>query len=653
MASCPSFGGNNTSSLIEGQVDKLFGYGKNAYDTAMAALQSIENTYTGNFAPIAQELNLEPIVADPELDLDLPDFVMPAKPNIELVSLEPPNPLSVPPGFSEVTIATSSVPDFTATLPTLSYPARPNALSAERPDDPAAIVQPTYPNDPSLIFPPVPELQDIILPTLPNIDVDAIVAEFRTLYDSKPEVPDVSLDNDFLTTLGQQYALVGDQAADFVAQCPALANLCPRLGELLSGGSIGMPVAVETAMRDRAFSAEDKTALQAERQATEDWLSRGFTLPAGVLDAKILVLRNQAWDKKAAINRDIWIESAKLEIENLRFAITQGIALEGQYWDHFLKLYDLCRTIAAALFDVQYKSVSLKLEVYKAELGAWQTYAEFFKTWLQAELSKLESYKLQLEGKKLLGDLNRQDVEIYKAQLDGVMAEVNVYKTRVDAANSRLQGELAKIEAYKAQVQAYSVNVGAYETEWKAYSQAIQGELGRVEVYKAQTQAFAARVDAYKSEVDAERTKGTFDLEVQKLRLEAWNRQAAYYSTQLQAEIARVEAETKIVASQTSLFSAEVQGETAKSEVAAREAGLRLQKKQIDANIMIEEARLALQEVLENSKIAVQAMGEIGRVAAQLSAGSLSALNMSASLGSSNSWGMSSECRVNYNIDES
>lgn len=653
MASCPSFGGNNTGSLIEGQVDKLFGYGKNAYDTAMDALRSIEHTYVSGFSPRSSPLNLSGLGNNPDMEIDLPDFVMPVKPIADALTFTLPDAPPVPPGFEGVNLSVNQVPTFTASLPTLAYPVRPGALSVDRPAGPGALTQPVYPDDLNLALPPVPELRDLDLPEPPEIDVDGIVAEFRDLYSSKPEAPDVSLDNDFLTTLNQQYALVGDRAAEFVAQCPALANLCPRLGELLSGESIGIPVAVETAMRDRAFSAEDKTALQAERQATEDWLSRGFALPAGVLDAKIMVLRNQAWDKKAALNREIWIESAKLEIENLRFAITQGIALEGQYWERFLKLYDVCRTIAAALFDVQYKSVALKLEVYKTELTAWQTYAEFFKTWLQVELSKLEAYKIVLEGKKLLGELNRQDVEIYKAQLDGVMTEVNVYKTRVEAANSRLQGELAKVEIYKAQVQAYSANVGAYETEWKAYGQAIQGELGRVEVYKAQTQAFAARVDAYKSEVDAERTKGTFDLEVQKLRLETWTRQAAYYTTNLQAEIARVEAETKIFTSKTSLFSAEVQGETAKGDVAAKETGLRLQKTQISANVAMEEARLALQEVLETSKIAVQAMGEIGRVASQLSAGSLSALNMSASIGSSSSWDMKSGCSVNYNIDAS
>lgn len=653
MPSCPSFSGNGVPQLIEGQIDKLFGYGQNAYTTAMDALHSIESTFNSTIASAGWQW--PPVTTTAPTDyLNLPDFQRPTKPDDLLLEFDLPHEPSTPPNFFEVEWSlTGEVPTFTASDPVLRLPSQPNSLNALRPTDPTPVVIPTYPADPTLVFPGVPTLREINLPNPPDVDVDTIVAEFRTLYNTRPEAPGIALNTDFLATLDQQYALVGNRASQFIAQCPALSLICPRLSELLSGNSIGLPSAVEQGLRDRAFTAEDKTAIQAERQALEDWLARGFSIPSGPLNAQIMVLRTQAWDKKATLNRDIWLESAKLEIENLRFALQQGIALEGQYWDHFLKLYDLSRTIAAELFDVQYKVVSAQIEVYKAELGAWQTYAEFFKTWLQAELSKLEVYKSELEARKLLGDLNRLDVEIYKAQLDGVLAEVNVYKTRVDAANSRLQGELAKIEVFKTQIQAYATDVGAYETEWKAYGQAVQAELGKVEIYKAVSQAFAARVEAYKTGVDAERAKKGFEIDVQKLRFEAWMQEMEFFKTQLSAEVARIESETKVYAAKTGLFSAEVQSESAFSEVAAKEASLRLQKLQIDANVEMEQAKLALQEALETSRIAVQAMGEIGRVSSQLAAGTLSALNMSASMGNSSSFSQSSGCSVSYNIDAS
>lgn len=651
MATCPSFSSGGVPQLIEGQIDKLFDYGHNAYQTAMEALHSIEAAFNNNIA--AAGWNWPPVTTTAPTDyLDLPDFQRPVKPDDLTLAFTPPNNPPTPPSFTAIEWAlTAEAPTFTLPDPVLTLPTRPGALTAVRPTDPEPEEMPTYPSEPVLTLPEVPTLRDLAIPDPPNVDVDAIVAELRTLYSARPEAPRMALDTDFLATLDQQYALVGNRASQFIAQCPALSLVCPRLGELLSGNSIGIPAAVEQGLRDRAFAAEDKTAGQAERQAIDDWLARGFTLPSGPLNAQITMLRTQAWDKKTTLNRDIWLESAKLEIENLRFALQQGIALEGQYWDHFLKLYDLSRTIAAELFDVQYKAVSAALDAYKSELTGWQTAAQFLQTWLQAELSKLQELRDKLEAQKLIGEMNRQDMDLYTARQNGVMTIVDLYKKQVDATNGRMQGILAKTDRFKTLLEAYAIEIGAHETEWKAYGQAMQGELGKATFYDAVSGAFANRVNAHKSVVETEKTKKDFDLSVQKLRFEAWMQEMEFFKTQLSAEVARIESETKVYVAKTGLFSDEVQSESAFSEVAAKEAGLRLQKLQIDANVEMEQARLALQEALETSRIAVQAMGEIGRVSSQLAAGTLSALNMSASMSSGNSFSQSSGCSVSYNID--
>lgn len=643
---CPSFSNNGVPGLITSQIDKVFVYGNNAYNVSMAALQSIKDEFSSKLA--AQALNLTQPAPVPEGQLDLPDYQPPEKPEADELVFTLPAGLSPPPSFTSVSLQPGTAPTFTDYNPTFTLPQRPNALTAVRPESPGSVTLPTYPADPTLTLPPVPTLRSFGLPTAPAIDVDSIIAEFQALYANRPTAPDTTLNENILATIDQQYALVGSRAQAFVDQCPALANLCPRLGELLSGESIGIPVAVETAMRERALGSEDLQAQRAEKQVIGDWLARGFTLPAGVLDAKIIALRSEAWDKKTAANRDIWIESAKFQIDNLRFAIQQGIALEGQYWDWFLKLYDQCRTIAASLFDAQYKAVMAKIEVFKAELTELQSYADFFKAWLQAELSKLDAYKSELEGKKLLGELNQQDVDIYRARLEGLVTQTNLFKTQVEAATSRLQGELAKIEVFKAQIQAYGAEVGAYETEWKAYGQAVQGELGKTEILKALTAAFASRVDAYKVTEDNKRAHAEFEIDVQKLRLEQWGQEAEHFKTLLSGETARVDAETRIFTAKTGLFSSEVQGESVKLDVASKEAGLRLQAHQIEITKLLEEARLAQQQAIESARIAVQAMGEIGRVAAQLSAGSLSALNMSASMGNSVDFRESSDCNTTH-----
>lgn len=651
MANCKSYSDNGVPQLIDSQLGRVTNAGTIAFNLALDAMRSIDTTFQGKIA--ARQLNLNPPLPTADELIELSDFEMPEKPEADALKFTLPPTPPTPPTINAIDIKPGTAPTYSGVDPILVLPVRPSAMVATRPTDPADIKIPTYPVAPDTNIPPAPNIRSYLLPEVPDIDVDAIVAEFKALYAQRPKRPNVDLHDSFLTSLDQQYAVVGTRAREFIAQCPALANLCPRLGELLSGGSIGIPVNVEQAMRDRGFSALDQAALREEKKVLGDWASRGFTLPGGTLETKLAAVRDQAREDRVKLARDIYIETAKLEIENLRFAIERGIALEGQYQDFFLKLYGACQSIAAALFDVQYRAVTLKLEVYKVELAAWRDYAEFFKSWLQAELSKLEAYKLELEGKKLLGELNVQDIELYKAQLASLDTAVTIFAKEIDAANGRLQGELSVLEAFKIRMQGYAIDAGVTETEWKAYASAIQGETSKAEFAKAAAQAFAARVDAYKAGEDTKRAQGSFELEEQKLKLSRWTQQSEYFKDLLQGEIARVESETRMFGAKTGLFSAEIQGQTARSGVESTEAGLRLQKYGIDTNLEVEQARLALQEVLESSKIAVQALGDISRTASQLAAGAYSALNMSASMGANTSWSEQSSCEVRYTIDES
>ena len=51
-------------------------------------------------------------------------------------------------------------------------------------------------------------------------------------------------------------------------------------------------------------------------------------MPPGMLQAQLDEVRQGERLKSAELNRDILVEAAKWEIESIRFAVTQGIALE-------------------------------------------------------------------------------------------------------------------------------------------------------------------------------------------------------------------------------------------------------------------------------------------------------------------------------------
>jgi hypothetical protein len=438
-------------------------------------------------------------------------------------------------------------PEFDASLPApLPLPTVPS-LTVRPLGDVPDVVSPEYPTAPLLAMPGEPQSLNIPLPTLRFPDLSGIDGLLEGLLANRPVEPVMSVPEDlFLNTFDSLRSSLG---AELQPSLPVEETLT----WMLSGDSIGIPADVAQGLRDRAFGAEDRQAYQAEVQVMQDWLSRGFTLPGGAMDARIMAVRQTSRDKKGEINRDLWLEEAKLEIEGLRFAVTQGIAYQGLLWDTKIKLWGVCAELANRYLDVQIKVLETTLAIYREKMSAWQTEAgvtrDYIAAKLQSELALLDITKSETEIAGLFVDINRQNVDLYRAKLDGISTEVDLYKARIDAANSQMQGQTLKLEAFAQQVAAYSATVRAFEAEWSGYSAAVSADNARIDGFRALVQAYGARVDAFGTRVNAESARVSSVIDSDRLRLDEFRTRADVYGTavnaygnQVNAERARVEA---------------------------------------------------------------------------------------------------------------
>ena len=630
----------STNELVQAQIAGFKNYADQAFNTALAALDAIANTYGSSWANIGiGGGNSGSIPLD-----SLPNYVkptpIPVAPDIEFAQPDDPGePLSASAIENalieaKARLAGIAVPVFTDTPLPLQLPLPPSGTLPAPPTDPAPIVAPVYPESPELTFPVLPALRAITLPDLAAPDLSGITALIAELRATRPVAPVLPESPDFGSLASHYYTLTNQQLTAFVGQCTALANLCPRLAELLSGTSIGMPAAVAQALRDRAFAAEDRQAVQAKTEALTDWLARGFTLPGGALEAKLATIHTLNRDKKAQLNRDLWIEEAKLEIENLRFALQQGIAYEGLLRESWGKLYNIVQALAQTEIEVNLKILDAAISLYKTKVEAWQAEFATIKDQLQIELAKLEVYKAELDGQKLIGQLNQQDIDLYKTQWEAINAKVSVYKAQIDAANSLLQAELAKLEWAVKRVQIYTAQVGAYEAEWKAYGVAAEAEKAKVELFESQSKAFASRVTAYAGQVDAAKAIADLDVTALKLQLEAWQNQLEQYKAELQTELGRIEALVKGSGVDVEVYKTKALVEEGYTnfEMKKLDYGLNLDK--LNADITLKEAELQQSRELSLAKLAQDALDGIARTGAQLAGSAMSAMNVQASLSS-------------------
>lgn len=645
----------STRDTVQDYLSQLSGYADGAYSTTLGAISSI----AGGFAGALDEIGIDwsPSVYDLA---GYPGYVKPgSEPKAPTISFVSPDSISNPISVSDIKdildeakgrFSAAEMPQFSAVPMELSLPVRPNAVLPTAPGDPAALVVPSYPSAPTLDEPSLPDLLAVELPTLIEPDLSGIDALIAALREEKPDSPVAPTLTDFATEAARYYALTDSQLTAFIGRCPALASLSPRLAELLSGQSIGVPAAVALGLRDRAFAAEDRQAVQAEQEALTDWLARGFTLPGGALEAKLALVRQLNRDKKAQLNRDLWLEEAKLEIETLRFAIQQGISYEGILRESWGKLYDIARVMAISGIETALKSLEASISLYRVQIDAWKTEFDTIKDQLQIELAKLEVFKSELEGQKLVFQINQQSVDLYTAQWNALNSKIGLYKSRVDAANSMLQGELAKLEWAAKRVQIYTSKVGAYESEWRAYGEGVRAESAKIELYKGQVEAFSTRVGAYKTQVDAIKTVADLDVTDIKTQLEAWQARAEHYKTKLSTELGRIDTLVKSAGVDVEVFKA-------KGEIENNYAGFQAKKLDYSANtdrLNFEEAAkaadLAMTRQIELSKLGLSALDATARAGSQLAGSAMSALNVHAGLSASSSEQWSESHNYNYEM---
>jgi len=635
--------GAGTFDIVESQISHFTEKGDEAYQTALDALQMISQSFTQNISTI-DSASLNPSVNSGSL----PEYMRPQpEPDVPDLTWKdtdaPTEPPTIDADFSDYFFEIPR-PTFQGKSPELKFIGVPSRNLPNPPNEPDPFKAPTYPDKPTIELPQIVSPINIVLPTLDPPDISGIQATIAGLRDNLPEAPSLPQDIGFTDIVNQFFSSAKLQISDTVL------GLVEKINTLLSGGT-GIPNDVALAMRNRAYFIEDRMAYQAEQTAIADWLARGFTLPGGSLEVKLTEIRQKSVDKKSELNLNLWIEEAKLEIENMRFAVQQGITYEAMHKDALIKLYGVCGDLAAKAADVQIKLLDAAVNVFQAKGQMWQIQFSTINSEIQLELSNIEVYKAQLEGQKLISDLNQQEVELYKTQIESVNSRVSLYKAEVEATNALLQGELGKLQYAAERVKLYATEISAWEAEWKAYGESVRAEQGKVEIYKALVQGFSSEVEAYAKNIDAAKTEASLQLETLQLGLQTWTAQLEKYKAEVQAESVRLGAASDVYRNQ-------MQGYALKHEAEKAYIGTELQKldyllnvDKFNADKTIKQADLEQTKMLQLTKIAQDSLDAVARTAAQLAGSAMSAMNVGASVSSGSSFSSGNSCSETYTYE--
>ena len=92
---------------------------------------------------------------------------------------------------------------------------------------------------------------------------------------------------------------------------------------VINNGYVGIPIAVEQAMWDRAKAKDAIESLRLEDEATTQFSSRGFAMPPGILVNRLLNIQQEAANKASTVGRDLAIKQAEISVDMTKHAITE------------------------------------------------------------------------------------------------------------------------------------------------------------------------------------------------------------------------------------------------------------------------------------------------------------------------------------------
>lgn len=194
----------------------------------------------------------------------------------------------------------------------------------------------------------------------------------------------VNLSHDFLGTYSDALRDMRPEFANAIAEY--IARWFPACvfahtedwicNTILTGGT-GLPPGIEEAIWERARRREAREAYRLEQEALTQGAARGFMIPPGAVTYRMLQVQQDSVDRQSSANRDEAIKHIDIIIENVRFAVEEGVKVRGQVMSalgDYIRAHFLPEEMALQKADGILKAKSVLVnsaaDYYRAQVAA-------------------------------------------------------------------------------------------------------------------------------------------------------------------------------------------------------------------------------------------------------------------------------------------
>ena len=622
---------NSVRQEVEGQFDwtktNILGSGTlGSIARTEAAISALENFNLD----LPDDITLLEPEFDPtiQIEWDIPEIVVE-----DFGAISPFDAGPAPTAGTLPTISSVTIPRFSSSISHLSIPPAPPDKNFDF-TTPAPTHDPfIFPDEVTYTLPDDPTLTPIVIPPTPNVDLPTLTLE------DFPVLQDLNIDTLIPWT-------------EPTYEPEIWTDVKTQLQTFFAGGT-GIRSDVQDAMVNRNTETENRLVRQQVQQAEEEWASRGYTAPPGMLAKRIDTLREQGLIKKLGASREVLIKTMDSEMENLRFAVQQGIAGEGMFITLFL-------ASAERLFMVQRLNIEYQIQYYNSLIAAFNAKlqqnmirAQVYEVQVRAALAEIEVFKALIEAESLKADMNKTLVEQYSEQIKGRMALVQLYSEEVKAVGVRAEVFEAEVSAYGAEIQAFATLVQADKHRFDSYATQMQGEEAKASIIESEARAYQAEVSGIEVGVRAEAAALEGAVDAFKAEIMAFQAKIAGLEGVNKNELAAIQSHLAGYQASTQRFVANLSAEEAKSnaELGAWQAKQSITIAQYEAQV--KRFQSLLEKAVQQANMALEGIKSAGQLSSTISAGALAAMHVGATISGSGGVSASGTDGVSFSYGDS
>ena len=556
----------------------------------------------------------------------------------------PPDNVPVPDQLPAVPDAPSFEAVYTPTVPDFGQIAVPEPLDTDTlfqqpapefdlpgaPSGAPTIGEHSFPEAPELHFPEQPDTLELTFPDDPSVRVPSFDPSTPREAPGKAPDAEAKITATYRSVLPEMRAFLDEHMDSFVQryapeQHEAMAKLERRLSEMMDGGT-AMPDDVEQKLYDQTRRRTEAQRREREDEAWEAAARRGFTLPPGILNAAVQRAGQEAASANTTAASEVAVEMARLEQQNIQFALQTSSALRQavlnaglQYAGTLAQINGQAIQYAREIGSAAIEAYNAALAVFNAEVQYFQAQAQVYEVELRAAFAELEKYQALVRVEELKSSINTQKVQQYQAQIDAINSRINAYQTEVQAVAQRIDADRARVEAFGQEVQTYVARVRAKESETRAYVAALEGDRTKVDGYVAQVRAYNAQIEGMAAQAQAESAVSNAINQANQSLANVFNTEVQAFGAHAQALSSQHAAEVRAYAARIQAYESEVNARRTEFQSGLEASRLEFEQAQTEyrtqAEVGIQSARLYLQRAQNASQAATAGANTFASIA--------------------------------------